>query len=48
MTLYQGNIRKMQVSTNNAHVAQYSLPVGELLVHMNPLLGSNITGFCLQ
>jgi hypothetical protein len=42
MTQYHGNIRKMQVSANSDHVAQYSLPVGEKMVQMNPLLGSNI------
>jgi hypothetical protein len=42
MTVYQGNIRKMQVSTDNNHMAQYSLPVGEQLVDMKPLLGKQV------
>lgn len=39
MTIYQGNIRKMRVSTDAEHLAQYQLPIGEQLIDMNPLIG---------
>ncbi|MFT5676027.1 MAG: hypothetical protein ACI808_001963 [Paraglaciecola sp.] len=42
MTVYQGNIRKMQVHTDDANLAQYQLPVGESLIDMNPLIGSDV------
>lgn len=42
MTLYQGNIRKMQVHTNSSNLAQYVLPVGEHKVEMNALIGHSI------
>ncbi|WP_158771103.1 DUF2797 domain-containing protein [Paraglaciecola sp. L1A13] len=42
MTIYQGNIRKMQVSTDSEHLAQYQLPIGEQHIDMNALLGKEI------
>ena len=42
MTIYQGNIRKMQVSTDTQHLAQYQLPIGEQHINMNALLGKEI------
>lgn len=42
MTLYQGNISKMRVSINQSHMAQYHLPIGENLINMNPLVGTQI------
>ncbi|WP_166424194.1 DUF2797 domain-containing protein [Paraglaciecola sp. 20A4] len=42
MTIYQGNIRKMQVSTDAQHLAQYQLPIGEQHIDMNALLGKEI------
>ena len=42
MAIYQGNIRKMQVSIDPAHLAQYQLPIGGSLVDINPLIGSQI------
>ena len=42
MSIYQGNIRKMRVATNTEHLAQYQLPVGEQLIEMNPLIGTQI------
>jgi hypothetical protein len=43
MTVYQGNTRKMQVSTNADNLAQYQLPIGQQSVHMNGLIGQNIS-----
>ena len=43
MTIYQGNIRKMRVSTDAEHQAQYQLPIGEQFIDMNPLLGKTLT-----
>lgn len=43
MTLFQGNIRKMQVTADKQNMATYQLPVGEQLLDMEPLLGSNIS-----
>ncbi|MGY0646329.1 MAG: DUF2797 domain-containing protein [Paraglaciecola chathamensis] len=43
MTIYQGNIRKMRVSANAEHQAQYQLPIGEQFIDMNPLLGKTLT-----
>ena len=42
MSKYQGNINKMRVSTNSEHLAQYQLPIGEQLINMNPLIGSQL------
>jgi hypothetical protein len=42
MTVCQGNIRKMRVSTNGDNKVQYQLPVGEQLVDMNALIGKEI------
>ncbi|MGS2719832.1 DUF2797 domain-containing protein [Paraglaciecola aestuariivivens] len=42
MTIYQGNIRKMRVSTNQDNLAQYQLPVGDSSINMNALIGENI------
>jgi hypothetical protein len=42
MSKYQGNISKMRVSTNSEHLAQYQLPIGEQLINMNPLIGSQL------
>jgi hypothetical protein len=42
MTVFQGNIRKMQVHVNSENQAQYQLPVGDSLIDMNPLIGSNV------
>lgn len=42
MTLYQGNIRKMNVSTDNQHLAHYQLPVGNNLLKMNELIGHEV------
>ncbi len=42
MTSYQGNIRKMQVTTDDNHLAHYSLPLGEQRIEMNPLIGQQI------
>ncbi len=39
-----GNIRKMQVSADpQSHEVQYSLPVGETLLPMNPVIGQRIS-----
>ncbi|WP_416305128.1 DUF2797 domain-containing protein [Neptunicella sp. SCSIO 80796] len=43
MTVYQGNIRKMRVSTDSNHLAQYQLPVGEQLIDMNSLIGQHVS-----
>ena len=43
MTLYQGNIRKMRVTTDDAHLAHYQLPVSDQLVEMNELIGHDVT-----
>lgn len=43
MTVYQGNIRKMQVHTDPQNLAQYQLPVGDSVIDMNPLIGSNVS-----
>ena len=42
MTTYQGNIRKMRVSTDAEHRAQYQLPIGEQFIDMNPLIGKTL------
>tara|TARA_R110000868_G_scaffold201909_5_gene449421 strand:+ start:6091 stop:6933 length:843 start_codon:yes stop_codon:yes gene_type:complete len=42
MSNYQGNIRKMRVATNNEHLALYQLPIGEQLIEMNPLIGTEL------
>lgn len=42
MTIYQGNIRKMRVSTDAEHHAQYQLPIGEQFIDMNPLIGKEL------
>ncbi|MFQ3220876.1 MAG: hypothetical protein ACJAUL_003624 [Paraglaciecola sp.] len=42
MTLFQGNIRKMHVTTDQDNVAHYQLPIGEQLIDMNPLIGTPI------
>lgn len=42
MTLFQGNIRKMQVSTDHKHMAHYQLPIGEQLIDMNSQIGTTI------
>jgi hypothetical protein len=42
MTLFQGNIRKMQVTTDKDNLAHYQLPVGEQLIDMDPLIGTPI------
>ena len=43
MTVYQGNIRKMRVSTDTSHLAHYQLPLGDHLLDMNPLIGQHIS-----
>lgn len=43
MALYQGNIRKMHVSTDDDNLAQYVLPIGENKINMNELIGQSIT-----
>ncbi|MDC8830884.1 DUF2797 domain-containing protein [Alteromonas gilva] len=40
---YTGTLRKMRVSTNSNHQAQYQLPVGEDLLAMNELIGRSIS-----
>jgi hypothetical protein len=42
MTIYRGNTRKMRVSTNHEHLAQYLLPIGEDEIAMNPLIGTQV------
>ncbi|AGH43338.1 hypothetical protein C427_1229 [Paraglaciecola psychrophila 170] len=42
MTLYQGNTRKMSVSTDSNNVAQYSLPIGVNEINMNALIGQSL------
>ena len=42
MTTKSGNIRKMQVTTDEANLAQYRLPVGDEFLDMNPLIGKEI------
>ncbi|MFT6897613.1 MAG: hypothetical protein ACJA13_002024 [Paraglaciecola sp.] len=42
MTLFQGNIRKMHVSTDKDNLAHYQLPIGEQLIDMNSLIGTPI------
>ncbi len=41
--MYQGNIQKMQVSVNINNQAQYHLPIDDLLVDMNALIGKHIS-----
>jgi len=40
---YSGTLRKMRVSTDADHVAQYELPVGDDSVSMNPLIGKSVS-----
>lgn len=40
---YSGTLRKMRVSTDTDHVAQYELPVGDDSVAMNPLIGKSVS-----
>lgn len=42
MSSYLGNIRKMRVSTDKLNTAQYFLPIGELEINMNSLVGQKI------
>ena len=42
MSMYHGNIRKMRVATDNHQMAHYQLPIGEHLIDMNSLIGSQI------
>jgi hypothetical protein len=42
MTRYQGNIRKMQVRTDENNRVEYALPIGEQLIDMNALIGERI------
>ncbi|MDN4504412.1 DUF2797 domain-containing protein [Alteromonadaceae bacterium BrNp21-10] len=42
MTTYSGNIRKMRVSVDDEHIAQYQLPIGEQNIGMNSLIGTEI------
>ena len=42
MSIYHGNIRKMRVATDNHQMAHYQLPIGEHLIDMNSLIGSQI------
>lgn len=42
MTIVQGNIRKMRVSTNANNQVQYQLPVGEQFIDMNAVIGQSI------
>lgn len=42
MTLYQGNTRKMLVTTNAENIAQYELPIGANTINMNALIGQSI------
>lgn len=43
MTIGTGELRKMQVSVDDAHLVQYHLPLGDELIHMNALIGQSIT-----
>ncbi|MEG3768598.1 DUF2797 domain-containing protein [Alteromonas sp. 14N.309.X.WAT.G.H12] len=43
MTIRTGELRKMQVSVDDAHLVQYHLPLGDELIHMNELIGQSIT-----
>ncbi len=43
MAIFEGNIRKMRVSTDSNHLAQYHLPIGEQSLEMNSLIGQTIT-----
>lgn len=40
---YTGTLRKMRVSTNETHQAQYKLPVGDSLLDMNALIGQPVS-----
>lgn len=42
MSSYLGNIRKMRVSTDKLNTAQYFLPIDELEINMNSLVGQKI------
>ncbi len=42
MSQYQGAIRKMRVDAENGGIAKYTLPIGEHLVDMNPLIGRQV------
>ena len=42
MTEYSGNIRKMRVAVSDDNTAEYQLPVGDNLVDVNPLVGSEV------
>lgn len=42
MTIYQGNIRKMQGQTHIGGTVSYQLPIGNALIDMNPLIGSTL------
>ncbi|MCU7554347.1 DUF2797 domain-containing protein [Alteromonas sp. ASW11-19] len=43
MTVTQGTLRKMRVHVDDAHVVQYQLPVGENLIDMNELIGTEVS-----
>ncbi len=43
MTLLQGNIRKMRVSTDENHLAHYQLPIGEQTIDVNSLIGQQVS-----
>lgn len=40
---YQGNIRKMRASAEVGNITQYQLPIGDNLVDMNTLIGSQVS-----
>lgn len=43
MKQYKGNIRKMRVAASADGAVEYKLPIGEQLVEMNSLIGSNVS-----
>ncbi|WJG11250.1 DUF2797 domain-containing protein [Aliiglaciecola sp. LCG003] len=42
MTVYSGNIRKMRASAEQNGEVEYALPIGDQLINMNPLIGSQV------
>ncbi|MCV2883373.1 DUF2797 domain-containing protein [Aestuariibacter sp. AA17] len=43
MTVFSGNIRKMHVSTDANHQAQYVLPIGDKHIDINSLIDSHVS-----
>lgn len=43
MSIRTGELRKMQVSVDDAHLVHYHLPLGDTLIPMNELIGQSIT-----